>query len=889
MILRLILTFSLLLVVRFSYGQLVVTNTATPDSLVNSVLLGNGITAMNLTFNGSSGSNANKQLGYFANGSGSIGLSSGIILATGGTSVAIGPNDIPSATVAIPDGTEIISEPDLQQIIGPVAIHDVAMMEFDFQAEGDTLRFRFVFASEEYNEYTCSPYNDAFGFFISGPGITGNPNYQNNALNIARIPGTNVPVGINTVNQGFPGAFGANSVCNAVSSGWQNNQIYFVNNAENTDPTTTQFDGFTKPLLIEIPVVCGGIYHIKLAIADAVDRNNDSAVFIEAGSFSSEVPLEVAVYIDQPDIDEPALEGCSVFELKLSRSDSTRVKTVYLRTIGLANQNAVMPDLPESIEFAVGERNKTLLIETQNDFVFSGDQNFTFEFLQPAVCDLDTVIISIPFFITDRMAMVVDFPTSVWLACDENGTINILPEGGNPPYQITWNQTGLSGFQPDLSNQANNLISATITDFCGLNQVAIETMVEREEYPPMIISLTDSIQFNCLTPVLVQPEISGGSGDCLYSWQLNGMEISNQLALNEIITSPGTIVFNVVDRCAGLKSAEIEAVPEVNPMGVSLGNDTTALCTEMMSLSPVIQGGFGGNSFLWYRNNNQVSSDPVFTFIPESTSSIKVEVTDVCGQKASDTLFVYVDKPELIVNLPADTVICKGDILYLEPSVSGGFGDYTFFWPSTGSTAGAISTQPDANQAIECEVTDACSTKSTVLITVDVQEVVASFHFDYENEFSLLQNLSSPDCIYEWILPDGSISNLFQPIFEPQSGQEHTVFLSVQNEYGCEATSVEFYDPPLRIFIPTAFTPDGDGLNDIFKAEGQFVGSFHLMIFERGGRLVFESHDISRGWRGDNISQEDFSVGNGIYAYRYVAKSITGAVLEGKGQVLMIR
>jgi gliding motility-associated-like protein len=167
--------------------------------------------------------------------------------------------------------------------------------------------------------------------------------------------------------------------------------------------------------------------------------------------------------------------------------------------------------------------------------------------------------------------------------------------------------------------------------------------------------------------------------------------------------------------------------------------------------------------------------------------------------------------------------------------------------------------------------------------------VVASFQFDYENEFSPLQNLSSPDCIYEWILPDGSISNLFQPIFETQSGQEYTVFLSVQNEYGCEATSVEFYDPPLRIFIPTAFTPDGDGLNDIFKAEGQFVGSFHLMIFERGGRLVFESHDMKTGWRGDNISQEDFSAGNGIYAYRYVAKSITGAVLEGKGQVLMIR
>ncbi len=868
---------------------MVVSNSATPDSLVNSVLLGNGISAMNLTFNGSSGSTANTQFGYFSNGMGSIGLQSGIILATGGTQVAMGPNNSPSESVPISDESEITSEPDLQQIIGPVAIHDVAVLEFDFQAEGDTLRFRFVFASEEYNEYTCSPYNDAFGFFISGPGISGNPNYENNARNIARIPGTNVPVGINTVNQGFSGTFGANSVCNAASSGWQNNHIYFVNNANNTDSATTQFDGFTVPFLIEIPVVCGGIYHIKLAIADGVDRNNDSAVFIEAGSFSSEVPLEVVMSVDQPDFDQQALEGCSSFELHLSRTDSSRTKTVYIRTNGLINPDLVMSGLPDFVEFAVGEGHKTILVETHNDYVFSGDQNFTFEFLQPAVCGLDTAIISIPAFITDRIALEVDYPSSVWLACDENGTINILPQGGNPPYEITWNQSGLTGFQPDLSNQANNLISATIKDFCNLNQVTIETMVEREVFPEMAVSLTDSIQFNCLNPVFIEPVVTGGSGDCLYSWQLNDIEISNQAILNEIIADPGTIVFNLVDRCAGLKSAQIEAIQEINPMSVSLGNDTTALCTEVMSLTPDVQGGFGGHTFLWYRNQNQVSSSPVFTFLPENTVSIRVEITDACGQKAGDTVFVFVENPELIVHLPTDTVICKGDLLSLTPLVSGGFGDYTYFWPLTGSTAAAISTMPAVNQTYTCEVTDACSTKTVVTIEIEVQEVIAAFGFDYENENRPLQNFSSPQCHYEWILPDGTISNLFEPYFEPESGRESTVFLTVQNELGCEANSVEFYDPPLRIFIPTAFTPDGDGLNDVFKAEGQFVGTFHLMIFDRWGRPVFESHDIDTGWRGDNISQDDYAVGNGTYAYRYVAKSITGKVSEGRGQVLMIR
>ena len=70
-------------------------------------------------------------------------------------------------------------------------IENTAVLEFDFVPSSTSVGFEYVFASEEYPEFSCSSYNDVFGFFISGPGITGP--YSNNSQNIAIIPGTTLP------------------------------------------------------------------------------------------------------------------------------------------------------------------------------------------------------------------------------------------------------------------------------------------------------------------------------------------------------------------------------------------------------------------------------------------------------------------------------------------------------------------------------------------------------------------------------------------------------------------------------------------------------------------------------------------------------------------------
>jgi len=162
------------------------------------ILAGPGVQITNATITGPS----NYYSSFAATGT-NLGLASGILLTTGNGAVAIGPNaDSSAGTIDFNPG-----DIDLENIVG-VPTYDAAVLEFDFIPQNDTIQFRYVFASEEYPEYVCSSFNDLFGFFISGPGITG-------TQNIAIIPGTTTPVAINTVNNGIPGTYADPSIpCN---------------------------------------------------------------------------------------------------------------------------------------------------------------------------------------------------------------------------------------------------------------------------------------------------------------------------------------------------------------------------------------------------------------------------------------------------------------------------------------------------------------------------------------------------------------------------------------------------------------------------------------------------------------------------------------------------
>ena len=242
------LFFFLLLFLRLQ-GQLNVFPNGNASALANTIV-GNNITISNPVLNCGSGG-----AGTFTASSTNLGLSSGILLTTGTVVNAIGPNNDPGNNDpnSCINSSPTFFDPDISAI-EPLANYDGCVLQFNITPVCSTLNISYVFASEEYPEYVNANYNDAFGFFISGPNPSGG-NYS--AFNIAKLS-NGTPISIDNVNSG-------------------SNAGFYVNN---NGGSSIQYDGFTTPLVAAVNVVPCATYSLKLAIADAGDCIYDSGVFL---------------------------------------------------------------------------------------------------------------------------------------------------------------------------------------------------------------------------------------------------------------------------------------------------------------------------------------------------------------------------------------------------------------------------------------------------------------------------------------------------------------------------------------------------------------------------------------------------------------------------------
>ncbi|MCE7926763.1 MAG: hypothetical protein DYG98_27305 [Haliscomenobacteraceae bacterium CHB4] len=238
--------------------------------LIRQHLTGSGIDILEVEYSG-----VPEAIGYFTGGDSAVGLHRGLLMTTGhaqSTNSSIGADEVGNEFASTYNGS-VATDPVLAALVNaPLA--EIARYHITFRPRGDSIRFRYVFASEEYPEFSCSPYNDVFGFFLSGPGPDGAAPYQN--FNIALVPGTNLPVAINNIHP-------ANSVypnCPPF-----NVQYYNDNNFSLEQPT---YDGLTDVFVAEAAVVPCAVYQMTLSIADAADGVYDSAVFLEANSFEGE-------------------------------------------------------------------------------------------------------------------------------------------------------------------------------------------------------------------------------------------------------------------------------------------------------------------------------------------------------------------------------------------------------------------------------------------------------------------------------------------------------------------------------------------------------------------------------------------------------------------------
>ena len=510
---------------------------ATPEEYIQNILLGEGVTATNITYTGGI-----SQLGYLENGSSVFSVDAGLMLNTdnalcddfcadclgGGTDA-----DLLNVANSVP--------PLIGQSFTVSSVNDLCILEFDFEAGGDSISFNYVFGSDEYLTYVNTQYNDIFAFFLSGPGITGPyaapAGFPNGAINIAQVPESDpvLPVTISSVNN-------------------VTNSEYYVDNAGQAGICT---NGYTTTFTASASVQCGETYHIKLAIADGSDTALESFVVLEAGSFSSNavnleadaVPFasgelanlvpydesiglpsvfnypngesfpfgawsadnEMVVTVDgqQALIDAVIIEGCNDARFTVIRPEveADLIDTLYLGLQGTATAGLDFSDTFNEVIMTPGQIESEITLGVIDDGFAEGVEyaEITYEYINGCgelITTTSKVVIldPLPVQATPSSVDCINMNGTQVLGYD-----NIVGYG---PFQYVWDGNVWNNAVEDPSEWVTSFDSLfTMTDADG-------ELIDTHEIPLIVIDQcgkSHSFVEEVLYPVIQEEEICGGT------------------------------------------------------------------------------------------------------------------------------------------------------------------------------------------------------------------------------------------------------------------------------------------------------------------------------------------------------------------------------------------
>jgi gliding motility-associated-like protein len=596
----------------------------------------------------------------------------GVILSTGNIGNLRGPNNTEASTTI----NNTPGDPLITTLTGNSSF-DACVLEFDVVPVGDTLRFNFTFASEEYDEYVGTPFNDFFGFFISGPGIAGDPGLGG-LENIAVLPGTNTPININSVNNGNPDL--------AIPP--TNPEFYVANALGLSSPI--QYDAWTTDLFALKQVTPCDTFSIKLVIADVADPEWDSAVLIEAIESNS-------VTLSQTTEENLAstIEGCNNGTVTFTRTPVTSQEAVITYFVDGTATNGVDysqigddpdPDVPKTITIPPNEASVSIDIIPFDDGIIEGEEYIDIYVGNPNCAG--TIQDSIRVFINDSINVFIDPPLSFVclgssltfsVEADENADFSWSPSD-------YLNDTSIQ--EPTTTPLADIDYTLTISAGACQSTALAEIRVSDVE----LTAVVSNIDCNGDNDGSIDLTISGGESPYEIQWSGPGGFTS----LSEDISglAPGVYAVLVTDRdgCTEDISVEITEADEITldfSAAVFQGGFNVSCFEANDGQATVIpSGGTPPFEFEW----NDPSSQTTQTATDLSAGTYEVVVTDAngCIQTGSITL----NAPDPITGILEDRtdVLCNGDATgEVTISPTGGVGPYTIVWntipPQFGITA----------------------------------------------------------------------------------------------------------------------------------------------------------------------------------------------------------
>ncbi len=516
-------------------------------------------------------------VGHFIGGSNIFGFDEGVILSSGNIKLAEGPNKSVEASATFADNG---GDPDVDKLAFD-EVYDVAGIEFDFIPIGETVTFRYVFASEEYCEFVGSIFNDVFGFFVSGPGINGP--FQNGAVNVALLPGTSQYVAINSVN-------------------FEKNAAYYMKNELPEDANRCgipfgapfrdliEYDGFTIPLWATLNVIPCETYHIRLLVSDVGDDKLDSGVFLEAKSFNIGSNLFIRAEAEgsnQPVLIEGCRDGRFVFVRPQGGLDEPLTVDFSISDASTAENGVDFDPIPGAVVIPAGETSAVLPVQLIDDQLAETPETLRVELTFPCEC-LEPV--SAEFILKDPEPMKAAF-FETGVCAGQEFTIGPSVVSGADPFTYLW-QDGSTGPTITATVTQTTQYTVTVTDACNTSAPVVVAAV-LQPVPTAVLSgeaeICDSqdtflkIEFGGHPPWSVGYTIDGGNNRTISNISQNPFFLrADREGLYELTAFRDA-------NCTG----EISGSGRVFPVGVSV---------EVSLVSPACFNSADGEIFLEIKN-----------------------------------------------------------------------------------------------------------------------------------------------------------------------------------------------------------------------------------------------------------------------------------------------
>ncbi|MFN8231093.1 MAG: HYR domain-containing protein [Bacteroidia bacterium] len=474
-------------------------------------------------------------------------------------------------------------------------------------------------------------------------------------------------------------------------------------------------------------------------------------------------------------------------------------------------------------------------------------------------------------------------------------TLNFIGSSTNNNQWLGPNNFTSIQSNPSISNVSlshNGTYSLTVTDINGCKSTT--TAIVNINPLPQIIATGATV----CEGQTINLNASGGS---TYVWNgPNGYtsNLQNPSIPNALVSLAGIYQVQVTSSAGCTASTSVNVSINSAPTGTTSSNSPICEKNKLNLFSS------SANSYLWQGPNGftSVNQNPEIQNINTlATGNYTLTIFDAIGCYTNIITSVIINPlPNITLNASKREACVPECIIFNAVSNATGT-NVIYSWNLdrsetsniNGTTAtGCYNTIGDFRPTVFVLDGNGCSNTATVLVTMNplptpdfIYEPNKPTYFNNNVEFNYLKN-SDNIATYEWQNNTTTFALTQNPTYKFDEIGEYTITLNVTTNKGCKGnvTKVIKIEDEFALFIPNAFTPNNDGMNDIFKPKGTNVKNYTLLIFDRWGELIFKTNDLDKGWDGTFKGKE---CQNGVYTFKASATMEGGKAKEFLGSVTL--